>query len=99
MPSITNACEFRLEHFRLHWVSLILCPANIAETLAASAAKCSPECLYLHIYIALNLDKLSRACKLLTHLSLASFLWDIGGVPSGAILFAQKIFIEKLNTI
>ena len=44
---------------------------------------------------------------LLTHLSLASFLWDIGkqhsprcdaaecGVPSGVILFAQKNFIQK----
>ena len=43
----------------------------------------------------------------LTHLSLASLLWDIGkqnsprcdaaerGVPSGAILFAQRNFIEK----
>ena len=42
----------------------------------------------------------------LTHLSLASFLWDIGkqnsprcdaaerGVPSGAILFAQRNFID-----
>ena len=48
---------------------------------------------------------------ILTHLSLASLLWDIGkqtrlrcdaaerGVPSGAILFALKIFIEKLNKI
>ena len=47
----------------------------------------------------------------LTHLSLASFLWDIGkqngprcdaaerGVPSGAILFAYRIFIGKLNKI
>ena len=45
----------------------------------------------------------------LTHISLASFLWDIGnqnsprcnaakrGVPSGAILFAHRKFIEKLN--
>ena len=45
----------------------------------------------------------------LTHLRLASLLWDIGkqnsprcdaaerGVPSGAILFAYRIFIEKLN--
>ena len=45
--------------------------------------------------------------QLLTHLSLASFLWDVGkqysprwdaaerGVPSGAILFAQRNFIEK----
>ena len=45
----------------------------------------------------------------LTHLSLASLLWDIGkqksprcdaaerGVPSGAILFAQSNFIEKWN--
>ena len=43
----------------------------------------------------------------LTHLSLASLLWDIGkqhsprcdaaerGVPSGAVLFAQRNFIEK----
>ena len=47
----------------------------------------------------------------LTHISLASLLWDIGkrysprcdaaerGVPSGAILFASRIFIEKLNEI
>ena len=47
----------------------------------------------------------------LTHLSLASLLWDIGkqnsprcdaaerGVPSGAILFANRIFVEKLNKI
>ena len=45
----------------------------------------------------------------LTHIYLASFLWDIGkqnsprcdaakrGVPSGAILIAEIIFIEKLN--
>ena len=45
----------------------------------------------------------------LTHLSLASLLWDKGkqysprwdaakrGVPSGAILFAQRNFIEKLD--
>ena len=44
---------------------------------------------------------------LLTHISLASFLWDIGkqnsprcdtakrGVPSGAFLFADMIFIEN----
>ena len=48
---------------------------------------------------------------ILTHLSLASLLWDIGkqnsprwdaaerGVPSGAILFAYRNFIEKLNKI
>ena len=47
----------------------------------------------------------------LTHLSLASLLWDIGkqnsprcdaaerGVSSGAILFAWRIFIEKLYRI
>ena len=62
------------------------------------------------------LTYLMRICKYvvvksspLTHLSLASLLWDIGkqnsprcdaaerGVPSGAILFANIIFIEKLN--
>ena len=47
----------------------------------------------------------------LTHLSLVSLLWDVGkhhsprcdaaecGVPSGAILFAQRNFIENLNKI
>ena len=47
----------------------------------------------------------------LTHLSLASLLWDIGkqysprcdaaepGVPSGAILFAYRNIIEKWNKI
>ena len=47
----------------------------------------------------------------LTHISLASFLWDIGkqysprcdaaerGVPSGAILFAWRNFIEKWDKI
>ena len=47
--------------------------------------------------------------NILTHLSLASLLWDIGkqdsprcdaaerGVPSGAILFAQRNFIEKCD--
>ena len=47
----------------------------------------------------------------LTHLRLASLLWDIGrqhsprcdaaerGVPSGAILFAYRIFIKKWNKI
>ena len=45
----------------------------------------------------------------LTHLILASFIWNIGkqysprcdaakrGVPSGAILFAKRNFIEKMN--
>ena len=45
----------------------------------------------------------------LTHLSLASFLWDIGkqhsprwdaaerGIPSGAVLFAQRNFIEFIK--
>ena len=45
--------------------------------------------------------------NVLTHLSLVVILWDIGkqhsprcdaaerGVPSGAILFAQRNFIEK----
>ena len=48
-----------------------------------------------------------RHLSSLTHLSLAFLLWDIGkqnsprcdaaecGVPSGAILFAERIFIEK----
>ena len=56
-------------------------------------------------------NPLMQQMHLLTHLSLASFLWDIGkqhsprcdtakhGVPSGSILFANRIFIEKLNKI
>ena len=51
-----------------------------------------------------------RLSETLTHLSLAVILWDIGeqhsprcdtaerGVPSGAILFAQRNFIEKSFT-
>ena len=54
-----------------------------------------------------RLNRLTLARTPLTHISLASFLWDIGkynsprcdtakrGVPSGAILFAYVIFIEK----
>ena len=53
----------------------------------------------------------SKERNLLTHLSLASLLWDIGkqhsprcdaaerGVPPATILFAKRIFIEKLNKI
>ena len=60
------------------------------------------------IFIHLKQQKKKQT---LTHLSLASLLWDIGkqnspicdaterGVPSGAILFAYRIFIEKLNKI
>ena len=52
---------------------------------------------------------LLRIVKLLTNLSLASFLWDIGkqnspkcdtakcGVPSGAILFEYMNVIEKIG--
>ena len=55
--------------------------------------------MFCSFYLGLNL--------LLTHISLSSFLWDIGkqnsprleaafcGVPSGAIQFADMIFIEK----
>ena len=50
---------------------------------------------------------LNVATTALTHISMASILWDIGkqyssrcdaaerGVPSGAILFAQRNLIEK----
>ena len=53
------------------------------------------------------MDKESQVGYSLTHLSLVSLLWDIGkqnsprcdaaerGVPSGAILFAYRNFIEK----
>ena len=53
-----------------------------------------------------ELGDLQNQCRV-THLSLTSFLWDIGkqysprydaaehGVPSGVILFAQRNFIEK----
>ena len=59
-----------------------------------------------HPYHEMLVD-LKRRRNKLTHLSLASLLWDIGkqnsprcdaaerGVPSGAILFAQRNFIEK----
>ena len=55
-------------------------------------------------------NNLSRKCiDILTHISLASLLWDLGkqnsprrdaaerGVPSGAILFAYKKFHRKME--
>ena len=54
-----------------------------------------------------SFEKVAFQLSNLTRLSLASLLWDIGkqnsprcdaaerGVPSGAILFAQRHFIEK----
>ena len=54
-----------------------------------------------------DVREMTKVGKTLTHLSRASFLWDIGkqhsprcdaaerGVPSGAILFAWRNFIEK----
>ena len=51
----------------------------------------------------------NRFIPYLTYLSLASLLWDIGkqdsprceaaerGIPSGAVLFAQRNFIEKCD--
>ena len=54
---------------------------------------------YSHSYLQLkqiNAINLLFFYCLLTHLSLASFLWDTErGVPSGAILFAYRIFIEQ----
>ena len=56
-----------------------------------------------------NVSKQILLSHLLAHISLASFLWDIGkqnsprceaaerGLPSGAILFAFMNFIEKWN--
>ena len=56
-------------------------------------------------------DKDSLCFPSSVHLSLASFSWDIGkqysprytadggGVPSGAILFAERNFNQKLNKI
>ena len=56
-----------------------------------------------------GLSKHRMELKILTHISLASLFWDIGkqysprcdaaerGVPSGAILFEQRNFIEKLD--
>ena len=54
-----------------------------------------------------RLGEFQNVMEIRTHLSLASLLWDIGkqnsprcdaaerGVPSGAILFPQRKFIEK----
>ena len=55
----------------------------------------------------LSIKMMKKDARILTHLRLASLLWYIGkqnsprcdaserGVPSGAILFAQRNFIEK----
>ena len=59
--------------------------------------------------VGVGADTISTKLAWLTHISLASFLWDIGkqnsarcdaakcGVPSWDILFAGINFIEKLN--
>ena len=64
------------------------------------------NCMQCKISLA-NYNKLLSESHLLTHLSLASLLWDIGkqnsprcdaaerGVPSGAILFAYREFSSK----
>ena len=56
---------------------------------------------------SLQWGKYIKGYNYLTCISLASFLWDIGkqynprcdaafcGVPSGAILYAQRNFVEK----
>ena len=64
----------------------------------------------LQITARLNAHSMLKLISL-THLSLTSLLWDIDkqnsprcdaaerGVPSGAILFAKRIFVQKLNKI
>ena len=66
--------------------------------------------IIIFIQSALKLEFMSLD-ETLTHLSLASHLWDIGkhyshrcdaaerGIPSGAILFAYRNFIKKWNKI
>ena len=63
----------------------------------------------VHHTLFMSLSRVALIFKncVLTHLSLASLLWDIGkqnsprcdaaerGVPSGAILFAYRIFIKN----
>ena len=69
-----------------------------------------PNCQYFSSNnIISNFDIIFVNVTLLTHLRLVSLLWDIGkqnsprcdaafcGVPSGAILFAYRIFIEKIE--
>ena len=66
---------------------------------------------YIHIHIGSDWPLSFWSPAVSVHIRLASFLWDIhvgkqyrtrrdadeGGVPSGAILFAWKNFIEKWN--
>ena len=66
-------------------------------------------CVFISAIDMIMVKYIDCCCCILTHLSLASLLWDIGkqhsprcdaaerGVPSGAILFAYRNFIKKLN--
>ena len=84
----------------------VLTKPNIANT-APSFCNASNGFIWDSSCYVLNTTKMNWT-EYLTHLSLASLLWDIGkqhsprcdaaerGVPSEAILFAQRIFIEKL---
>ena len=68
----------------------------------------SADILFLDNFCTNQIPEVSRTPNL-TNLSLASLLWDIGkqhsprcdaaerGIPSVAILFAKRNFIEKLN--
>ena len=74
--------------------------ASLVCALVLAYAKCWFSYDMAHSYLVDLFD--------LTPISLASFLWDIGkqysprcdaadcGVPSGAILFAKRIFIKKI---
>ena len=65
------------------------------------------NCHVLEHMDAQNILSIPYGAGYLTHMSFASFLWDISkqhsprcdtaepGVPSGAILFAKRNFIEK----
>ena len=64
--------------------------------------------LYIVCFRYCGSQRVKHDFSILTHISLESLLWDIGnqnsprcdafcGVPSGAILFAERNFIEKLD--
>ena len=90
---------------RLHLSSAKVSQVPIQHTCRSS--------LILHLSILLanlyNRQHLYASLSLLTHLSLASFLWDIGkqcrprsdtaerGVLSGSSLFAYRMFYQNFN--
>ena len=118
IPFLINTCaalKGSQFYFYLHFLQLVLCrvaalkksprKSYIVQIVFSFCSFEISEGILRNQKINTGLDLFSN--QRLTHISLASFLCDIGkqysprcdaaerGVPSGAILFAKRSFIEK----